>query len=364
MTTLPSYRSNIIIRPEATAFTKSKMSLNSSVLHKHELTKFGELYGSSPVMESLYEQLRKVAPTDAAVLIVGDSGTGKELVAHAIRAKSRRSDEPFIAVNCGAMAANLVEAELFGHERGSFTGATRTHRGCFERASGGTLFLDEITEMPTEMQVRLLRVLEIGRICRVGGEHEIPIDVRIIAATNRQPEAAIRQGKLREDLWFRLAAFPVGVPPLRDRGEDIPALAEHFLQEQNELGHTDKHFSAQALSRLCRHTWPGNVRELKNMVYRAYILADTVVDIDEANLTTGAASRACDGPLTFVVGTRLEDVEKRIILATLNHYRGSKKKAAEVLGVSLKTLYNRLNEYQSVSFDERAHDTARVLSMQ
>jgi DNA-binding NtrC family response regulator len=262
------------------------------------------------------------------------------------------------------MATNLVEAELFGHERGSFTGANRTHRGCFERASGGTLFLDEITEMPIEMQVRLLRVLETGRICRVGGEHEIAVDARIIAATNRQPEAAIREGKLREDLWFRLAAFPLGIPPLRDRGEDVVALAEHFLQAQNESEHTDKRFSPTALSRLGRHTWPGNVRELKNTVYRAYIMADEEVHIDDDNLTaTRTVANGCDGPLTFVVGTRLEDVEKRIILATLNHYRGSKKRAAQVLGVSLKTLYNRLNEYQS-SVDEHVAGAPRTLNMQ
>lgn len=360
----PSHRTNIIVLPQLATLAKSGVAMEKSAWHDPaQLAAFGSLQGSSPAMKSLYRHLEKVSPTDIAVLIIGESGTGKELVANAVHANSKRSRAPFVAINCGAIAPSLIEAELFGHERGSFTGATRSHKGCFERASGGTLFLDEITEMPIEMQARLLRALETGRVCRVGGEQEIAVDVRIIAATNRSPEVAIGEGRLRQDLWFRLAAFSVTVPPLRERGEDVVGLAQHFLTALNEREQTGKRFSSKALAYLRRHAWPGNVRELKNAVCRAYILAEDEIHFDDAGFNVATSSGlGPDQALKFEVGIRLEDAEKQIILATLTHHRGNKQKTAEILGVSLKTLYNRLNAYQLEIFNERGSRTAAVRS--
>lgn len=202
--------------------------------------RFGRLRGASPAMLEVYAMIEKVAPTDATVLVTGESGSGKELVAQAIHERSERSDGPFVAINCGALPHNLIEAELFGYEKGAFTGANRLHAGCFERAAGGTLFLDEITEMPPEMQVRLLRVLETGRFLRIGGDREIAADARIVAATNRDPHCAVREGTLREDLMYRLAVFPIALPPLRDREGDASLIAESVLQELNEDAGTSR----------------------------------------------------------------------------------------------------------------------------
>ena len=231
-------------------------------------------------MQDVYRRIAKVAPTMATVFITGESGSGKEVVADTIHERSERASFPFLAVNCGAIPGSLIEAELFGYEKGAFTGAARMHRGCFERAEGGTLFLDEVTEMAPEMQVRLLRVLETGRYTRVGGEHELRARVRVIAATNRDPQQAVREGQLREDLMYRLAVFPIQVPPLRERDGDAELLAEHFLRQLNEAEGTRKIFSRQAITIIRSHRWPGNVRELKNAVQRAYIMSDDVVDID------------------------------------------------------------------------------------
>jgi DNA-binding NtrC family response regulator len=312
------------------------------------LDRHGLLYGSSREMRRLYRLLDKVAPTDATVLIIGETGAGKELVAHTIHQSSNRAAQPFIVINCGAIPANLIEAELFGHERGSFTGAVRTHKGCFERAAGGTIFLDEITEMAPEMQVKLLRVLESGSLRRVGGDQEIEVRVRVIAATNRQPEAAVAQGQLREDLLYRLSVFPVVIPPLRDREDDIVLLARHFLGELNHEAGSDKTFSSGALKFLRAHSWPGNVRELKNTIHRAFIMAGREVDLSTAVAAPATSAPAPSGDcLTFAVGTPLAEAERQLIFATLNRYQGNKKKTAEVLGVSLKTLYNRLTEYRA-----------------
>jgi DNA-binding NtrC family response regulator len=203
-------------------------------------------------MQAVYDQIQRVAPTDTTVLVTGETGTGKELVAQTIHVLSRRSDRPFIDLNCGAVAPNLIEAELFGHERGSFTGATRSRAGIFERANGGSLFLDEITETPPDLQVRLLRVLETGRVRRVGGDQDIQVDVRIIAATNRDPQQAVRDGQLREDLMYRLMVFPITLPLLRDRGADIELIAQTFLDELNQRHATNKRFSAAALAAIAR----------------------------------------------------------------------------------------------------------------
>ncbi|MEO5763697.1 MAG: sigma-54 dependent transcriptional regulator [Casimicrobiaceae bacterium] len=308
------------------------------------LGRFGPLYGSSAAMQEIYQRIDKVAPTSATVLITGESGGGKELVARTIHERSRRSRGPFIAINCGAIPANLIEAELFGHEKGAFTGATRTRGGCFERAEGGTLLLDEITEMSLEMQVRLLRVLETGCYNRVGGDLELRNDVRIIAATNRDPHQAVRDERLREDLLYRLAVFPIVLPPLRDRDGDAELLAEHFLQLFNAESGTEKRLSRTAIGTIRTHHWPGNVRELRNAVHRAFIMADDVVEMDLAGLACPPLEGEC---LRVPIGTSLAEMERQAIFATLDHCAGNKRRAAEILGVSLKTLYNRLAAYQS-----------------
>src|SRR5580698_3413184 len=238
-----------------------------------KLGRFGRILGSSPRMQVLYDQLSRVAPTSATVMLIGESGTGKELAAATLHELSRRRDAPFLPLNCGAVAPQLIESELFGHERGSFTGADRQHKGFFERANGGSVFLDEVTEMPMELQVKLLRVLETGSFSRVGGVTPIVCDVRIIAASNREPEWALAEGKLRADLFHRLNVFPIRLPPLRQRGADIEQLAQYFLDELNRIEGTSKSFSREALVRLYQHSWPGNVRELRNYVQRAYIMA-------------------------------------------------------------------------------------------
>lgn len=310
------------------------------------LKRFGMLYGSSPAMEKLYQQLDKVSVTDATVLLAGESGTGKELIAQTIHQVSPRCNENFVAVNCGAIPAHLIEAALFGHEKGSFTGAVRQQAGYFEHASGGTLFLDEITEMPTDMQVKLLRVLESGAFMRVGGSDEVRVDVRLIAATNRDLETAVRQGSLREDLMYRLAVFPIRVPPLRERNGDVELLAHHFLQALNVKDNTRKSFSRQSLETIRSYSWPGNVRELKNVVQRAFILSSDILTIED-HLSELSARKPImqDGFLNFSVGTPLADAQREIILATLKHFGGNKRLTAEALGISLKTLYNRLKEY-------------------
>jgi two-component system response regulator AtoC len=324
-------------------------------------SRFRALYGNSAAMSEVYQMMERVAPTEASVLIIGESGTGKELVANAIHQASKRAKGNFVAINCGAFSANLIEAELFGYERGAFTGAVRSHRGCFERASGGTLFLDEITEMPHELQVKLLRALETSRFYRVGSEQEMSVDVRVIAATNREPNQAVTKGILREDLLYRLAVFPLPLPALREREADIEVLAQHFLDELNAETGTAKVLSTAARQFLFQYGWPGNVRELKNAVQRAYIMGNAEVNFDLP--TTPAAAHVPiamgaplpsaalpvrSGPnLQFAVGTPLEAMEREMIMATLEHCRGHKRETAELLGVSLKTLYNRLNEYRA-----------------
>jgi DNA-binding NtrC family response regulator len=309
-----------------------------------KLGRFGPLIGRSPAMQAVYDLIGRVARTDASVLITGETGTGKDVVAVTIHSLSRRSKAPFLPVNCGAISAHLIESELFGHERGSFTGADRVHKGYFERAHRGTLFLDEITEMPLELQVRLLRVLETGLVTRVGGNEPIRVDVRILAATSFRVDEAVAARKLREDLFYRLNVFPIALAPLRDRGEDVELLAEQCLSELNAAAGTDKRFTRACLERLRRHNWPGNVRELKNVIQRAYILAEGDVGVD--SLPLGVSEVVSAASLVMRVGTPIAEMERRLILATLDECGGDKKKAAAILKISLKTLYNRLNEYK------------------
>ena len=312
------------------------------------LGRFGGLLGVSPVMQRVYDQIARVAPTAATVLITGESGTGKEMVAQTIHQLSRRKKQPFLAVNCGAISPQLIESEMFGHEKGSFTGASRQHRGYFERAHGGTLFLDEITEMPMELQVKLLRVLESGAFSRVGSDEIQEGDVRIIAATNRAPKDAVAGGTLREDLHYRLEVFPLQVPALRDRREDIEILANHFLAEMNKTEGTEKILAPDALEVLRGYGWPGNVRELRNVMQRSYIMADdTTIDSRDMPKDLGGQKQDSGPYLNVAVGARIADVERRLIFATLEQCGGTKEKAADMLGISLKTLYNRLREYGS-----------------
>jgi two-component system response regulator AtoC len=308
-----------------------------------KLGRFGALVGASPPMQKVYDLISRVAGTDASILISGETGTGKELVAETLHGLSRRSKEVFLPVNCGALSAQLIESELFGHERGSFTGADRTHKGYFERADGGTLFLDEITEAP-DIQIRLLRALETSKITRVGGTEAVKVDVRVVAATSRRVDEAIAAGKLREDLYYRLNVFPILLPPLRERGDDVELLAEKFLGELNQAEGTAKHFTRACLERLRRHSWPGNVRELQNVVRRAFILAEADVGVD--SLPLGVTEELAAASLVTRLGTSIAEAERRLILATLEHCDGNKRKAADVLKVSLKTLYSRLNEYK------------------
>jgi two-component system response regulator AtoC len=307
--------------------------------------RFGHLFGDSPTMQSLYDKLGRVAPTSATVLLTGESGTGKELAARTIHDLSRRKRFPFLAINCGAISPNLIESELFGHEKGSFTGADRQHRGFFEQAKGGTIFLDEVTEMPLDLQVKLLRVLETSTFVRVGTTEPVATDVRIIAATNRPPEKALAEGKFREDLYHRLNVFPIHMPPLRERGTDIELLAQQFLRELNRAESTHKTFSPAALVKLYEMNWPGNVRELKNYVQRAYILADQVVEGIEPSESALHPAQDNSGLVVIRVGTPLAEVERRVTMATLEQCGQVKRTAARILGISLKTLYNRLEAY-------------------
>jgi two-component system, NtrC family, response regulator AtoC len=323
------------------------------------LGRFGRLLGTSPAMQRVYDQMERVGPTAATVFITGESGTGKELVAQTLHDLSRRHKQLFLPINCGAVSPQLIESEIFGHEKGSFTGAVREHKGYFERASGGTVLLDEITETPLELQVKLLRVLESGTFMRVGSNREIDVDVRVIAATNRDPEQAVAEGKLREDLLYRLRVFPIHLPPLRERGDDIPLLAKHFLEELNVAESTAKTLAPDAIRRLQEYDWPGNVRELANVVRRSYIMADDVVDASCLPPELGRAKRIVSGPTFQVrVGSKIAEMERSLILATLEQCSGTKEEAASMLGISLKTLYNRLREYNSAKDSEEAPATA------
>jgi DNA-binding NtrC family response regulator len=310
------------------------------------------LIGHSPGVRKVRELIGRVAPTDSTVLICGESGCGKELVAESVHAMSPRAGKPFVAINCAAIPATLIEAELFGHERGSFTGAMRTREGVFERANGGTLLLDEITEMPLDLQSRLLRVLETKRLNRVGGSADLPVDVRVIASTNRLPAQAFEEGRLREDIYYRLAVVTIELPPLRERGEDILVLAEFFLGELNLRNATRKRLSDELRARFMRHRWPGNVRELRNAVERAYILCDGELNLSEQEMPTlrggseGGEGTLHGNEIHMPIGATLDEIERTFILATLRHFEGDKRRAADVLGCSLKTLYNKLHAYQ------------------
>jgi DNA-binding NtrC family response regulator len=320
---------------------------------------FGQLWGRAPAMRQVYDRMARVARTAAAVLVTGESGTGKELVARTVHDLSRRRGEHFLAVNCGAINPKLIESELFGHEKGSFTGADRQHVGFFERASGGTLFLDEVTEMPPELQVKLLRALETGTILRVGATHPREVDVRIVAATNRDPEQLVDAGQLRADLFYRLNVFPIALPPLRERREDVPLLARHFLREISSIEGRAKAFTDEALEALQGHRWPGNVRELRNMVYRAYLMAPGSLIADACLPTPDQQALDANEPpaISLPLGLSLKDVKRRVTVATFEHL-GKREKTAAALGISDKSLYLALKDHLAVQRADEARAAA------
>jgi DNA-binding NtrC family response regulator len=306
---------------------------------------FGRIIGNSPGIRTVYRVIEQAAPTQASVLISGESGTGKELIAQTIHELSPRQGFPFVAINCAAIPETLLESEIFGHEKGAFTGAHDRRTGVFELAHRGTLFLDEIAEMMPATQVKLLRVLQERTFRRLGGRQEQSVDVRVIAATNVNPGQAVRDGKLREDLYYRLNVFAVEIPPLRSRKDDIPLLVQTFLTEFNRInGKNVRAVDHEAMYVLEHYPWPGNIRELRNVIERATILADgEFVELKHLPPTLVAKGEETLPTLTIAPGTTVDEVERRLILMTLEHTRNNKTRAAEVLGISLKTLHNKLN---------------------
>lgn len=308
---------------------------------------FHGIVGQSAAIHSVFQLIKDVGPKHAAVLITGESGTGKEVVARAIHDISPRSDGPFIAVNASAIPESLIESEVFGHERGAFTGAVDRRLGCFEQANKGTLFMDEIAEMPINLQPKLLRVLEENSIRRVGGRESIPIDVRIVAATNHRPEKAIQEGKLRKDLFYRLGAVQIDLPPLSERKDDIPLLTRHFIELYNQKHHCRiKFLSRRAKQIFMNYTWPGNIRELRNVIERGVIVAKSEW-IEPQDLPPYLAQVLMDQEqmINIKAGTPFSEAEKEIILRTLKSLGNNKAEAARVLGVDVKTIRNKLKAY-------------------
>jgi DNA-binding NtrC family response regulator len=306
---------------------------------------FGRIIGNSPGIRKVYRVIEQSAPTAASVLISGESGTGKELIAQTIHELSPRASFPFVAINCAAIPETLLESEIFGHEKGAFTGASDRRTGVFELAHRGTLFLDEIAEMMPATQVKLLRVLQERIFRRLGGRQEITVDVRVIAATNMNPQEAVSNGKLREDLFYRLNVFAIDLPPLRERREDIPLLVQSFLAEFNRTNAKGiRAVDQDAMFILERYPWPGNIRELRNVIERATILAESEF-IEPRHLPPTLLARGEETlpTLTIAPGTTVDEAERRLILLTLEHTRNNKTRAAEILGISLKTLHNKLN---------------------
>lgn len=310
-----------------------------------QLYGFENIVGRSAAMLEVFEKVRMVAPTRASVLIYGESGTGKELIANAIHQNSPRRNKPFIKVNCGALPLTLLESELFGHERGAFTGAVATRRGRFELADGGTLFLDEISETAPEFQVKLLRVLQEGEFERVGGTQTIKVDVRIIAATNKRLDQLVQEGKFREDLYYRLKVVEIDLPPLRERPEDIPLLVEHFLEEFSRYyGKPKPRVHPAVMTALQNYHWPGNVRQLRNVLEGAFVMSSGEITLKHLPPEVHSEQRS-ENYIRVPVTASLEEAERLLIQAALSYNRGNRAKTARQLGLGRKTLYRKMAEY-------------------
>ncbi len=316
-----------------------------------ESGELGSLVGSSKKMQEIFHLLEQVAPSTASVLITGESGTGKEMVARTLHELSPRKTKPFVAVNCAAIPETLIESEIFGHEKGAFTGALERRTGCFELAEGGTLLLDEIGEMPIGTQAKLLRVLEDHKLRRLGSKVETPVDVRVLAATNKMPDEAVAKGQLRNDLFYRLNVFNIHMPPLREHKEDMNELVRHLLADMNQKhGRKVGVVSEAVMKVLVSFDWPGNVRELRNVLERAVIVCEGSV-IEQRHLPPGFGQVCSKAPIQEAnavrvgVGTTVEEAERMLILKTLESTNNNKTRAAEILGISLKTLHNKLKEY-------------------
>ena len=321
----------------------AKAQKKSSV--EHVQAHFNCLIGESASMQKLYKMIERVAASDANVMLMGESGVGKELVAQAIHNASN-SNGDLIATNCGGLSKELIGSELFGHEKGAFTGAVGQKKGVFERAVDGSLFLDEVTEMPIDMQPNLLRVLETKRVNRVGGTQEIPVNCRVISATNRTLEQIANEHILREDVYFRLAVFPIEIPPLREHIEDMPLLVSSFLDQLNKEHGENFAITSAQLGKLASHDWPGNVRELRHTLHRAFIMSEPgSTSLDLPATFNSPFSQKGKAPSSMSAGKTIEEVEKALIYATLDEVEGNKTMAAEMLGISTKTLYNRLHAY-------------------
>ncbi len=316
----------------------------------------GPLVGSSRKMRDIFSMIEQVAPSNVSVLITGESGTGKELVARALHEMSPRKLKPFVAVNCAAIPETLIESEIFGHEKGAFTGALERRAGCFELAEEGTLLLDEIGEMPIATQAKLLRVLEDKKLRRLGSKMESPVDVRVLAATNKNPDTAVDSGQLRADLYYRLNVFNIHMPPLREHKEDIPAIVEAMIQDMNDKhGRNVPGVDPGMLQRLMQYDWPGNVRELRNTIERAVILCGSN-PVGAQHLPPGFGTRGVESSadasvantVKVEVGTTVDEAERLLIVKTLASTNNNKTRAAEILGISLKTLHNKLKEYGQI----------------
>jgi DNA-binding NtrC family response regulator len=344
----------------ATALLGTRAELEATRRRLRDSGSLGSLSGSSKRMQEIFRLIEMVAPSTASVLITGASGTGKELVARTIHDLSPRKDRPFVAINCAAIPETLIESEIFGHEKGAFTGALERRTGCFELAEGGTLLLDEIGEMPVATQAKLLRVLEDRKLRRLGSKVETAVDVRVLAATNKVPDEAVARGELRSDLYYRLNVFNIHMPPLREHREDLPGLVQVLLAEMSAK-HNRKvtAVSEAVLNQFHNHSWPGNVRELRNTLERAVIVCDSGV-IETKHLPPGFGQTpirtSANEPdaVRLGVGTTVEEAEKMLILKTLEATSNNKTRAAEILGISLKTLHNKLKEYGSASADAAA----------
>lgn len=336
------YVTNKVVRMSNTTFPGSPITAGSA----NPILAGNKVIHKSDLMKQVMRMVDRVAPSNASVLVLGESGTGKELLAHAIHSKSQRRDKPFVAINCGALRENLLESELFGHEKGAFTGAYAKKIGLAEMASGGTLFLDEIGELSPGMQAKLLRFIQEGEVYRVGGKEPIKVDIRLISATNRELDAEVMKGTFREDLYYRINTITVHSPPLRRRKEDISLLVDHFLSKNtSRILNRGRKMSDEAMSILMKYDWPGNIRELQNLCERLQILADGEVIMTSDLPDTIVSPENRISMDEYDPSMTLYELEKRHIIKALNYFEGNKTQAANALGITIKTLYNKLHGY-------------------